>query len=54
VIDPFAAKVRGEDLGVNNVEPPLDIEEERGDFATRVRRDTSKSAETRWTAFQTE
>jgi len=34
VIDPFASEVGAEDCGVNIVEPTLNIEEERGDFAS--------------------
>jgi len=36
VVDPFGSKVRGEDLGFDIVIPMLDIEEKRGDFATRA------------------
>ena len=34
MIDPFATEVGAEVLGVDIVEPTLDIEEEQGDFAT--------------------
>jgi len=36
VIDPFASEVGAEDLGVDIVQPTLNIEEKREDFATRA------------------
>ena len=47
MIDPFASEVGAEDLGVDIDEPTLNIEEERGDFATRALEGTDRLSESR-------
>jgi len=47
VIDPFASEVGAEDLGVEVVEPTLNIEEERGDTATWALEGTDRVGESR-------